>query len=52
MCALSIVELLKAIRTESAVTGPGVGFEAPATGEPQEVLATATAATTNASVRQ
>jgi len=49
---LSIVELLKAVRPVSAVTGPGVGLEATATGEPQEVLASATTAPAIASVRR
>jgi hypothetical protein len=47
-----MVELLKAVRTESAVTGPGVGSEATATGEPQDVLASAITAPVTASVRR
>jgi hypothetical protein len=47
-----MVELLKAALIEAAVTGPGVGGGAPATGEPHDVVARAAKAPTTASARR
>jgi hypothetical protein len=50
---LSMVELVKAARIESAVTGPaGLATGAPATGDPHAAVASTAAAPAIASIRR